>query len=97
MNRLHRPLSVLALSLLGAVNATAAPADTPEPAVQRTTVEDRDVRIEELRVRGQLQRVVVHSKIPGVQPYEIVVREPARDASHERRSSGQRVWRLLSF
>ena len=95
-----RPLSLLGLAALvpiAAAGLTAARAETPEPAVQRTVLEDRDTRIEELRVRGQVQRVVVQSKLPGVKAYEIVVREPARDTSHERRASGQRVWQVLSF
>lgn len=97
MPRLPRLLPLAALSLLGATCLTDARAETPEPAVQRTVIEDRDTRVEELRVRGQVQRVVVQSKLPGVKAYEIVVREPARDTSHERRASGQRVWQILSF
>ncbi len=69
----------------------------PEPAVQRTVVEDDGVRIEETRVRGQLQRVVVRSKVAGARPYEIVTGDPARDPAQERRAAGQRVWHILSF
>ncbi len=69
----------------------------PEPAVQRTVVEDDGVRIEETRVRGQLQRVVVRSKVAGARPYEIVTGDPARDPAQERRAAGQRVWHIFSF
>ena len=69
----------------------------PEPAVQRTVIEDDGVRIEETRVRGQLQRVVVRSKVAGARPYEIVTGDPARDPAQERRAAGQRVWHILSF
>jgi hypothetical protein len=68
-----------------------------EPLVQKTVAEDDAVRIEETRVRGQLQRVVVRSKLPGVKPYEILTGDPARDPAQERRAAGQRVWHILSF
>lgn len=69
----------------------------PEPAVQRTVVEDDGVRIEETRVRGQVTRVVVRSKITGARPYEILTGDAARDPAQERRAAGQRVWHILSF
>lgn len=88
--------------LLGLVAAacSAAAAQVPsrsEPAVQRTVVEDDHVRIEELRVRGQLQRITVSPKASGVQPYQIVPPE-GRDLSQQSKGiSGQRVWQLFSF
>ena len=68
-----------------------------EPAVKRTVIEDDQVRIEELRVRGQLQRITVSPKASGVQPYQIVPPE-GRDMSQQSKGiSGQRVWQLFSF
>jgi hypothetical protein len=69
-----------------------------EPRVERTVVEDDGVRIEELRVRGHTQRIVVQSKVGGVRPYEILVAPPGRDPSKDKGgASGQRVWHILSF
>ncbi|MEO7246376.1 MAG: hypothetical protein ABIX12_14680 [Rubrivivax sp.] len=75
----------------------AAPAPAPEPAVQRRVLEDDNVRIEELRVRGLNQRLTVQPKTAGVRAYEILPDEPGRDGVDRRTSAGQRVWRLLSF
>ena len=86
--------------------APAAPTPAPvpdrsepanEPAVQRRVIEDEQVRIEELRVRGLNRRLVVQPKIAGVGAYEILPEEPGRDAADRRAAGGQRVWRLLSF
>ena len=85
----------LALSLAGATAVAAA--QVPEPRVQRQVLEDDRVRIEELRVRGQVEQIVVQPKIPGVRPYEILPPDPARDTTPARRGAGQRVWRVLSF
>ena len=84
-----------------AVERAAEPAATrAEPKVQRIVVEDDNVRIEELRVRGQSQRIVVQSKVAGAPPYEIRPADPGRDPSQplqDRRSAGQSVWHVLSF
>jgi hypothetical protein len=79
----------------------AAHAQTPniksEPEIRRTVVEDDKVRIEELRVRGQVQRITVSPKASGVRPYEIVPPDAGRDASQNKGLSGQRLWQLFSF
>jgi hypothetical protein len=72
----------------------------PEPKVQRIVVEDDAVRIEELRVRGQTQRIVVKPKHAA--EYEIVPAAGGRDPSQNRAgqqagAGGQRVWNLLKF
>jgi hypothetical protein len=95
MPAMIRHACVLLIAL--ACGAAAHAQSSQEPAVQRTVIEDDGVRIEELRVRGQLQRVVVRSKVPGARPYEILVGDGARDMTPERRSAGQRVWHILSF
>lgn len=68
-----------------------------EPRVQHIVTEDEAVRIEELRVRGQVQRIVVQSKLGNARPYEILPATQGRDLSQDRRASGQRVWSVLSF
>ncbi len=83
------------LSLLLALPAAVAAA--PEPAVQRQVLEDDGVRIEELRVRGVNQRLVVQPKAASAPAYEILPAEPGKDAAQDRRAAGQRVWRLFSF
>jgi hypothetical protein len=95
-------LSALLLPALTAVTALTAVVPgaaqaAPEPAVQRQVLEDDGVRIEELRVRGTNQRLVVRPKTGGGIEYEIVPESPGRDASQDKGSAGQRVWRLFSF
>ena len=88
--------------LLGlAVAHDAACAETPEPQVQRIVTEDDGVRIEELRVRGQTQRIVVRSKLGNLASYEVLPATGGRDMSQSagngRGAAGQRVWNVLSF
>jgi hypothetical protein len=84
-----------------AVVVGPAHAQTPnvkaEPEIKRSVVEDDKVRIEELRVRGQVQRILVSPKASGVRPYEIVPPDPGRDASQNKGLSGQRLWQFFSF
>ena len=68
-----------------------------EPVVERKVIEDDGVRIEELRVRGQTQRIVVHSKLAGARPNEVLPANGGRDLSQDKRAIGQRVWSVLSF
>ena len=77
--------------------ATRQPA---EPVVQRIVVEDEGARIEELRVRGQVQRITVKPK--NAREYEIVAPVGGRDPSQNRANQqpgagGQRVWKLFNF
>lgn len=101
MNRLAAlALTLAAAAPLHAQEASGDPRAVAEPKVQRTVVEDRGAKIEELRVRGQLQRVVVTPKGGGA-PYEIVTpeggRDTAVDANNNRGAAGKRVWHVLSF
>ena len=73
------------------------PASRAEPEIRHNVVEDDKVRIEELRVRGQVQRITVSPKASGVRPYEIVPQDPGRDASQNKGLSGQRLWQFFSF
>jgi hypothetical protein len=76
----------------------AAARRAPEPNVQRIVSEDDNVRIDELRVRGQTREIVVQHKALGGSRYEILPGEGGRDpSSQDKRGAGQRVWRLFSF
>jgi hypothetical protein len=103
---------VIAAVPAAAQGAPAAPAGTaaavaaepaaarrvPEPNVQRIVSEDDNVRIDELRVRGQTREIVVHHKAVAGSRYEILPGEGGRDPStQDKRSGGQSVWRLFSF
>jgi hypothetical protein len=71
-----------------------------EPAIKRTVIEDRAARIEELRVRGTLQRVTVAPK-GGAPGYEVLTGDgyhaTADDPGTSRGSAGKRVWNVLRF
>lgn len=96
---MHRT-SFLALCLC--VTAVARAADIP-PATKPgwTVIEDDNTRIEELRVRGQTQKVTIQPK-NGVAPaYEIIVgngsHELSPGAGSTRGAIGKSVWRVLDF
>lgn len=95
--RLLLPLAAALAALHGPVRA-----EPIEPKVQQTVIEDDGVRIEELRVRGQTQRLVVRPKVGGkAVPYEIIPADGARNmvqgAGASRGAAGQRVWNVLDF
>jgi hypothetical protein len=95
----RRHLTAFAACLLaaGAVQADEAPAPrTPEPQVLEQVTEDDNVRIEELRVRGQTRKLVVKPKIKGLDGYEIAAPEPGRAPSDDPKA-GQRIWWSLKF
>ena len=80
----------------------AAPAPgTAEPKVQQTVIEDDGARIDELKVRGHTQRIVVSPKRGGTAPYEIITGDGSRDlgdgANTSRGAAGKRVWNVLKF
>jgi hypothetical protein len=81
--------------------ATAAPADRGEPSVNRTVIEDDGARIDELRVRGQTQRVSVTPKVGPRKRYEIITgdagRDPFEGTGGARSAVGKRVWNVLDF
>ena len=71
-----------------------------EPAVRCSIFHTEGGRIEELRVRGQVQRVRVQP--PGqARAYEIQLLDAGRDAAAKsgpgRGAEGQRVWPVLAF
>ena len=71
-----------------------------EPNVRRTIIDDSRTRIEELRVRGQLQKVTVAPK-GGTPGYEILLGDGTHtmgdDPGTSRGSAGKRVWNVLRF
>ncbi|HRP29198.1 MAG TPA: hypothetical protein PLG77_12285 [Burkholderiaceae bacterium] len=77
----------------------AAGREPIEPNVQHIVVEGKNTRVEELRVRGQTQSIVVKNK--DAPAYEIVIGDGSRDVSGDagaqKGAAGQRVWRLLTF
>ena len=94
----------LAVPLLLAALATSAFADPPpEPKVERTVAEDDQVRIEELKVRGEAKKVTVKNKLTKAPDYEIVVTDAGRESAGgtgtgmSKSGSGTRVWRVLNF
>jgi hypothetical protein len=88
---------VLASTHSAPVGQAALPGQPPAPpaneaAATRTVVEDEAVRIEEVKVRGQVQRITVHSKLRGVAPYQIVPPNAAREPGAPGQLAGQRLW-----
>jgi len=92
-----------ALLLLAAVATGVLAEPPPEPKVERTVSEDDQVRIEELKVRGETKKVTVKNKITKAPDYEIVVNDAGRESAGgtgtgmPKSGSGTRVWRVLNF
>jgi hypothetical protein len=93
-----RPASAVVAS------AADAPIDAREPAepnVKRSVIEDEGSRIEELRVRGQPQRIVVTPKVGTKKSYEIIPDSSGREmfdgSGASRGAVGKRVWNVFDF
>lgn len=100
----------LAAALAQAPAQTAAPAAAaraeapaasgrPDQAIQRIRTEDAGTRIDELRVGGETQQIIVQPKTGGP-AYEIKPAEGARGAAPAAGSgdtNGSRVWNVLKF
>jgi hypothetical protein len=75
--------------------------DPAEPNVKHTVIEDQGSKIDELRVRGQAQRIVVTPKVGIKKSYEIITdssgREMADGSGASRGAVGKRVWNVLNF
>ena len=69
--------------------------------IQRIRVEDSGVRIDELRVGGQTQSIVVQPKgdLPEyeIQPADMARTRPADNREGIGSANGQRVWNVLKF
>jgi Protein of unknown function (DUF2782) len=81
--------------------AQTAPTQAGEPVVQRTVIEDEGSRIDELKVRGQTQRITVQPKVGTTKAYQIITSDGTRSLSDSHgaanASAGKRVWHVLSF
>jgi hypothetical protein len=96
-------LASLALACFG--NAWAQTVTTAAPAAaasasasnQARVLEDDNVRIEETRQRGQVQRIRVQSKLPGVRDYDITAAPGGKDLSQNPGTVGKRSWSILDF
>ena len=92
-------LQATLLALLATLTGCAglAGSQRSEPRVQHLVAEDDKVRIEELRVRGQTQRITVNPKGEGARPYEIHTAPAGSDPSKGREGVGQSLWPVLTF
>ena len=94
------PAPSLACCLAAVVLSACALAPAPRVAdagPQRLVSEDDQVRIDELRLRGQTQRLTVQPKGGNGRRYEILQPTPGADATQHRDAAGQRVWPVLAF
>jgi Protein of unknown function (DUF2782) len=77
------------------------PTEAGEPNVTHTIIEDDGSKIDELRIRGQLQHVVVTPKVGFKKPYEIIVntsgRAPGNGVIGNTGADGKTVWSVLLF
>jgi len=75
--------------------------DPAEPNVKHSVIEDEGSKIDELRVRGQAQRIVVTPKVGLKKSYEIITDSSGREMSDgsgaSRGAVGKRVWNVLNF
>ena len=100
------PFLALALCSPSLTWAQAAnSAGKSEQTIERIHHEDKGSRIDELRVRGQTQRITVTpkggGKLLGNRPYEIIPPAGSQDLQEApngvRGAAGKRVWHVLSF
>ena len=88
-------------TLKSVVMPTTEVRDPVEPNVKHTVIEDEGSKIDELRVRGQAQRIVVTPKVGIKKSYEIITdssgREMSDGSSASRGAVGKRVWNVLNF
>jgi hypothetical protein len=83
---------------------TGTAADAPdrnEPNVKHTVIEDEGSKIDELRVRGQVQHVIVTPKVGTHKSYEIIMNRSGRPTDDgtggATGAAGKRVWSVMSF
>jgi hypothetical protein len=94
-------VAALAAGSLPCAAEPAKPTGAGEPEVKHTVIEDRGARIDELRVRGEVQRITVTTRLGGRSNYQINTGAGSRDfsagADDSRGSAGKSAWNVLSF
>lgn len=81
--------------------AQPAPGSRADQRIEHIQVEDKSVRIDELRYGGETQNITVQPS-NGMPAYEVVPANGARSRPQGERdaasgNSGQRVWKLFNF
>jgi len=83
------------------VASAPQPTEAGEPNVKHSVIEDEGSKIDELKVRGQIQHVVVTPKVGVTKSYEIITPQAGRDpfdgTGGARTAAGKRVWNVLKF
>lgn len=104
-----RALTLFCLALAcSALQAQTLPPETPQPLeprrnqkIERIRIEDGGATIDELRVGGQTQSLIVQPKanVPAYefQPTDLARSRPAENRDSLSSPSSQRVWNLLKF
>ena len=82
-------------------NGQPAPGSRPDQRIEHIQIEDKSVRIDELRFGGETQNITVQPT-NGMPAYEVVPANGARSRPQGERDSasgnaGQRVWKLFNF
>jgi hypothetical protein len=97
-------IALAGLVLPCAAQPTPKAAAPGEPEVQRTVIDDTGARIDELRVRGQVQRITVSPKFGGKARYEIITGGGATEipggvnaGRGAAGTAGKSAWMLLDF
>jgi hypothetical protein len=97
-------IALIALAIPCGAQPAPKAAPAGEPEVQRTVIEDTGARIDELRVRGQVQRITVSPKFGGKAKYEIITGSGATEipggvnaGRGAAGTAGKSAWNLLAF
>ena len=82
-------------------NGQPARGSRPDQRIEHIQIEDKSVRIDELRFGGETQNITVQPT-NGMPAYEVVPANGARSRPQGERDSasgnaGQRVWKLFNF
>lgn len=100
---MRAPAVPLLLAAAASFGGAALADPPPEPKVEHNVAEDDQVRIEELKVRGETKKVTVKNKKSKAPDYEIIVNDAGRESAGgtgtglPKSGSGTRVWRVLNF
>ena len=94
------PVPVTAAQLPAGISTPDSPR-TGERDTKLSVVEDGGSKIEELKVRGQIQRIVVTPKVGLKKSYEILTGDPSHapvdGTGGAPDATGKRVWNVLNF